>query len=279
MHQLIHKEVIIPDDAEVYFVGDIHGSYDLLMRALKEAGFDFEKDYCVSVGDLIDRGPDNYKVLAKFVYGSDRFLAVMGNHDAFLGYVGLDFAFANWMANGGRWILDDHLDTDQLNNLSADIRERLPVFLTINHRGRKYGVVHGGIPNIFSGVGKQEEGYEGLTRNWDTVIAMVGTYVADTKPDLEQMNYLLSPYMWDRDVISAYQGGVMVPPVAGVDFTFHGHTVIKEPAQYTNRVFLDTGGVHYGRMTVAWVDRKYGLVNTVTTNPGGDEPDWSVLSD
>ena len=70
--QLIHKVLNVPDDADLYFVGDIHGAYDLLMKGLKEVGFNKDKDYLICVGDLIDRGPDNYKVLAKFVYGGER---------------------------------------------------------------------------------------------------------------------------------------------------------------------------------------------------------------
>lgn len=264
MLQLIHKAVTVPDDAELFFVGDIHGEYDLLMTALHAVGFNKDKDYCICVGDLIDRGKDNYKVLAKFVYGSERFQAVMGNHDAFMGYAKLEHTFANWIYNGGRWVLDDGLDIDQLDAMGKDIRERLPVFMTVYHRGKTYGVVHGGVPNIYRGNGRQDAGYEGLTRNWHAIIADVGLYVAEN-PDmgLKDMEYLISPYMWDRDVIKGALDGVNYPPVEGVDYTIHGHSFVQQPFKHHNRIYIDTGGVFNGRLTAAYMhDNKMHAMTT-----------------
>lgn len=275
MLQLIHKVINIPDDAELFFVGDIHGEYDLLMNALHLAGFNKDKDYCICVGDLIDRGKDNYKVLAKFVYGGERFQTVMGNHDAFMGYAKLEHTFANWIYNGGRWILDDGLDTDQLDTMGKDIRERLPVFMTVCHRGKTYGVVHGGVPNIYRGNGRQDPGYEGLTRNWHAIIADVGLYIAEN-PDmgLKDMEYLISPYLWDRDVIKGGLDGVKYPPVEGVDFTIHGHSYVGHPIAIENRLYIDTGGVFNGKLTVAYPHQ--GTIATMTTIPDAD-PDYRIF--
>lgn len=275
MIQLIHKVVDVPDDAELFFVGDIHGEYDLLMNALHLAGFNKDKDYCICVGDLIDRGKDNYKVLAKFVYGGERFQAVMGNHDAFMGYAKLEHTFANWIYNGGRWILDDGLDTDQLDAMGKDIRERLPVFMTVNHRGKTFGVVHGGVPNIYRGNGRQDKGYEGLTRNWHAMIADVGLYIAENRDmGLKDMEYLISPYLWDRDVIKGGLDGVKYPPVEGVDFTIHGHSYVEHPIAIENRLYIDTGGVFNGKLTVAYPDQ--GTIATMTTIPDAD-PDYRIF--
>lgn len=273
--QLIHKEITVPEDSNLYFVGDIHGCYDLLMQALREVGFNKDKDYLVCVGDLIDRGPDNYKVLAKFLYGNIRCISVMGNHDAFMGYSGLDYTFANWLHNGGRWVLDDGLDNDQLEAMSQDIRERLPVFLTVHHRDKTYGVVHGGVPNIYNGNGVQEEGFVGLTRNWFRMIQDVENYV-EGNPDmsLKQLEYLVSPYLWDRNVIEGIQDSVKYPRVAGVDYTIHGHTYVAYPTLDTNRLYIDTGGVFNGQLTIACVDNCG--INTMTTN-NNEEPVWRTI--
>lgn len=48
-----------PINGRVFAVGDLHGSYNLLMAKLDEGGFDFEKDLLISVGDLVDRGSQN----------------------------------------------------------------------------------------------------------------------------------------------------------------------------------------------------------------------------
>ena len=49
---------------KVWVVGDIHGQYDLLMEQLAQQHFDPSKGHLlVSVGDLVDRGPDSLKTL------------------------------------------------------------------------------------------------------------------------------------------------------------------------------------------------------------------------
>src|SRR4029453_3479322 len=60
-------------------VGDIHGCYDELMALLEKAEFG-ENDRCVSVGDLITKGPKNREVLELFMT-DHRFSTVIGNHD------------------------------------------------------------------------------------------------------------------------------------------------------------------------------------------------------
>lgn len=64
-----------------YAVGDIQGCYDSLMKLLKKARFDPEKDELWSVGDLINRGPKDYRVLKYCMSLGDRFTCVLGNHD------------------------------------------------------------------------------------------------------------------------------------------------------------------------------------------------------
>ena len=41
-----------------FLIGDLHGYYQALMQALEEVAFDPDTDRLISVGDLIDRGPD-----------------------------------------------------------------------------------------------------------------------------------------------------------------------------------------------------------------------------
>jgi len=62
-----------------FVVGDIHGMFDSVERALAKVDFDPERDRLFSVGDLIDRGPQSRDVVRflkqPFVH------AVCGNHD------------------------------------------------------------------------------------------------------------------------------------------------------------------------------------------------------
>ena len=66
-----------------WVVGDIHGCYDDFMRLLsrKEIGLE---DRVILIGDIIDRGPDSYKMLnwaMKNVSKTGRFQMICGNHE------------------------------------------------------------------------------------------------------------------------------------------------------------------------------------------------------
>jgi bis(5'-nucleosyl)-tetraphosphatase (symmetrical) len=64
-----------------YVVGDVQGCYEPLCRLLEEIRFDSTHDTLVSVGDLINRGPDNVGVLRLVRSLGPKFLGVLGNHD------------------------------------------------------------------------------------------------------------------------------------------------------------------------------------------------------
>lgn len=66
-------------------VGDIHGRYDQFISLLSYLEFDISKDYLIATGDLIDRGPDSYKVVKWFKNmnhsTNGRVQSVFGNHE------------------------------------------------------------------------------------------------------------------------------------------------------------------------------------------------------
>ena len=63
-----------------FITGDIHGSYDRLMRALELCKFsDNDTLYCT--GDIGDRGPQIKACLEFLMSLGDRFKPVIGNHD------------------------------------------------------------------------------------------------------------------------------------------------------------------------------------------------------
>lgn len=271
MFKNLHKTVVVPDDVNIFFIGDIHGEHDMMMDALRLAGYT-EKDYVFGVGDLIDRGPQNLQVLATFLY-NPRFHSVRGNHDEFM----ISGDVANWMYNGGMWALNE-LDTDTIQTLAIDLDNTFPYFMTVEHRGNRYGIVHAGIPFKY-----KEKGNEVCTPNWNVL----------TSPEnLEELRRYaeLGAYLWDRDVIQEITFGMVkdgkdrghpyferyagfkeelrvnVPGVVGVDYVFHGHTSVPFPFKHENRVYLDTGGTFNKRMTVCTPDQT-GMLVAVTTDP------------
>ena len=92
-----------------FVVGDIHGSYDKLMRALGTSGFS-DSDTLYFTGDICDRGKQNKEVVDFLLSLGDRFKGCFGNHDVWL-YLWLneeDSYTGNevWTYNGGYTTVD-----------------------------------------------------------------------------------------------------------------------------------------------------------------------------
>ena len=70
-----------------FIVADVHSFYNEMMSALEQSGFDMDnQDHIfVSLGDLLDRGPDAVKCL-EFVNSlpKERKILIKGNHEELL---------------------------------------------------------------------------------------------------------------------------------------------------------------------------------------------------
>lgn len=85
----------------VWVVGDIHGCFSLLMTHLHQHRFDPWQDLLVSVGDVIDRGPDSLRCLK--LLRESWIVAVRGNHEQMaLDALATGEPF-HWFMNGGSW--------------------------------------------------------------------------------------------------------------------------------------------------------------------------------
>lgn len=62
-----------------YFISDIHGEYDLLVRLLEKIRFSVSDNLFV-LGDMIDKGNDSVRVL-KELYSMQNVLCILGNHE------------------------------------------------------------------------------------------------------------------------------------------------------------------------------------------------------
>ena len=128
-----------------YFVGDIHGCYDILMDTLYEVKFCPQKDRLICTGDLIDRGPDSVKCVE--LLKEPWFFSVRGNHDQFL----LDGVsrgqVATWVMNGGMWHY--YLSEDELKDLYHLIDTECTTAIRVPYKGKNVGVIHA---NVTSGI-------------------------------------------------------------------------------------------------------------------------------
>lgn len=74
------KQLIANTQGVDYFVGDIHGCYSALEKALEQRNFNQEIDRLISTGDLTDRGPESNRVFD--FLDKPWFHPVIGNHEA-----------------------------------------------------------------------------------------------------------------------------------------------------------------------------------------------------
>ncbi len=92
----------------INIVGDIAGRFDELMELLAKMP---AADLVLSVGDMIDRGPDSKKVIDWFMGDPAGRDAVLANHevmmlDAYYNYATFNQTHPFWGMNGGRACLD-----------------------------------------------------------------------------------------------------------------------------------------------------------------------------
>lgn len=121
-----------------FFVGDLHGHYDMLMERLKEVRFDKSADRVFSVGDLVDRGPKSLECLALTL--EPWFFAVQGNHEQLMrdGLNGGNAAL--WMGNGGTWIVD--YDLDVIRGNANALLPNIPLAIEVPFKRSRIGVIH-----------------------------------------------------------------------------------------------------------------------------------------
>lgn len=203
----------------LYAVGDLHGSYNLLMGRLKDIGFDFENDLLVAVGDLVDRGAQNLECIE--LLSQPWFTSVRGNHeDLCIWGLTNTAAMKCHIDNGGEWFYQQDLAKQ---HEIAEKFEKLPIVLEINHHGKKFGFVHGHIEQ----------------NNWDD---FKSSFSQQMMRDAGQLA------MWGRDRMDLDKTQYM--HVQGVDAVIMGHTVTQKPCKRDNCYWIDTGAVHWGTLTI-----------------------------
>ena len=212
---------------KLFAVGDLHGSYNLLMNRLNEIGFDFSQDLLVGVGDLVDRGQQNIECAD--LINQSWFTTVMGNHEE-LCIRGMEnhSYYKCHIQNGGGWFYElGYMEQQRLIQLF----KTLPVALEIQYNGKKFGFVHGHIEQ----------------NNWDE-------FKQDLN-DFDEFNHLLNGIrypteiaMWGRDRLDHDRADYTA--VKGVDAVIMGHTVTQKPCKRDNCYWIDTGAVHWGTLTI-----------------------------
>lgn len=210
-----------------FIVGDIHGAYDLVLEAMRLVSFDADRDRLFAVGDLIDRGPESWRV-ARFL--AQPFVhSVQGNHDhnfaELYGDGDPDEAVLEVLSRmfGMQWI---EATPPEDRRAIAQALARLPVVIEVQTQRGLVGIVHGDVP-----------GGWGWKRFVDAV----------ERGDRFALETALEGR---RRIESEDQSGV-----GGVGRVFVGHTPQRDgPKRYGNVYAVDTGAIfnvlmdkqHYG---------------------------------
>lgn len=228
------KVLDIPDDKDLYIIGDIHGNYDLYEATLKELGIT-DSDVIISVGDLIDRGKNNAKMLHEFLIKENRYM-VLGNHeDMMIRAQNSREWYMNWIYNGGNTTLEE-IGQPGITHF-CELLNGIPYLIEVNHRGYKLGITHAAIPH-YSNLSDWKE-----IKDW-----------AETNAEYRH------ELIWDRDAIQYARFDSDVPEseklkdiISGVDYVIHGHTGVPNKFQFGNRVWIDTQ-FRANKLTLAYID-------------------------
>lgn len=194
----------------VFVVGDIHGAYSKLEKALKEVNFNFRNgDYLLSVGDLVDRGPENERVL-EFL-ATPWFHAIRGNHEEMI--IDPKHAYLSKMS-GGEWFFN--LD-EYMQKIFRKELDKLPYAMeVITPSGRHIGLVHAACHT--------SDWNDMRNGDWD--------------------HYDMQEMIWDRRRLKETKLLGFGRTIENIDHVYYGHTPMSGPYHAGNQSWIDTGGYH-----------------------------------
>ena len=147
----------------IYTVSDIHGRYDKYRKLLARIGLGSD-DILYVLGDVLDRGPDGFKILLDMAQRSN-VVCLVGNHEAMamaalpgllnMGQGSNDEApdaAELWFHNGGERSLMDFLTLNAEQMRTAwNYMRAMPLYREVEAGGRQFVLVHGGLGNFSPG--------------------------------------------------------------------------------------------------------------------------------
>jgi serine/threonine protein phosphatase 1 len=198
-------------NGNTYVVGDIHGCYEELIIALKSIGFNFSRDILFSLGDIVDRGTDDYRTMS--LIEEPWFRMILGNHEA--------LHLENYLThpnNGTYWAIPCAEDNDYEYTTFLDSCRNLPNAIILDNR---YVLIHAALPLIC---------YSGLAE------------VVDVKETLLEYEFWTDLYRPDPTLWEIfYLHNPSVATLPGIERVFHGHYIQPTVTVKDKTTYLDTG--------------------------------------
>lgn len=189
-------------------VGDVHGCFGTLARAVAELRFDPRRDRLFGVGDLVNRGPRSEAALG---WLEDRFHVVtLGNHDRAV----RDLLRGRLSGSGLRlkgWL--GRVDPVCHPRWHAAL-SKMPVALTIEIVHGPVGVIHAQVPDS----------------SWNRTLELLATGDEDIE-DVALLGF----------EAEEEEARARARPVEGLRALVHGHWTVEEVRATHNRWNVDTG--------------------------------------
>lgn len=218
-----------------FVVGDIHGTFDVLRRALHKAGFNEKIDRLFLLGDYLNRGNHSLDALEFLSYSFVK--AIKGNHevmflDVFDGESINKNLLDTYIKEQGLFTWVEHAKKSDLQVLRNLILS-LPTARDVPTPRGLVGFVHADVPVGWSWQDFKEAAQAGHKA-------------------------LLNHAIWNRSRIeNSVDAGVR-----GVGRVFVGHTVVKSVQKLGNVYYMDTGSTF--RDIYPQEDLKLTMANIIT---------------
>lgn len=193
-----------------FVVGDLHGNWALLQQALDGVNFRPGRDRLLSVGDIVDRGPQSMPLLE--LLQTDWFFACLGNHESVLldyQQQGDEALATHWRQFGGDWFFA--LSEAQQKKAAWLVQQHCSYALHVEGETGDVGVVHADVPQGVS---------------WTS-------FCAGVAGNREWQRCCL----WSRERTQ----GLRHDSIPGIRCVVAGHQIVPTVTQIANLWLIDTG--------------------------------------
>lgn len=212
-------------------VGDLHGHRGLLEQALDRLSFDPSRDRVLSVGDLVDRGPDSLATLA--LIEEPWFHAVLGNHELmlinFLGYYGSRIhSRKSYPSGSGEWINEAIASSPKLVSRLADRVAALPLAIHVEGEA-PYNVTHGDLYPI----GSRQEA---LLSEATICVHKADASASSRSKFGEALRSELIGLRFERHHVQ-----ISCSPMGELPMTYVGHSPVRDITVHDSYVYIDQG--------------------------------------
>lgn len=246
----MRKTLEVNEVGRDFVCGDLHGAFERVEQFLEHVKFDVNRDRLISVGDLVDRGPENELCLR--LLEEPWFYAVQGNHEQLMSqfYDPSLGPYGQWWApNGGFWGVryGNRNDPDYFSDQGMQIRDlakkttELPLLITVPMKdGRKFHVIHAelsAVNELSDADLENEETFKeaAFQQTMDGDFITWGRFIFYSLYRQQLTEGTKAKYLRTADM---HRFGKHFGP--NLSHIYSGHTIMQRPVRFKGQTNLDT---------------------------------------